>query len=95
MYKIWCVCNWNSQIDLIRDGMDITDISVLAGYIQGSLSLGELGRQPPEMYVWYVYVYVCMYVYALCMYVPDLWWCMIGVLDICCFEQYLQHEHPA
>ena len=75
--------------------MDITDISVLAGYIQGSLSVGELGRQPPEMYVWYVYVYVCMYVCIcvmyvcmyVCMYVPDFWWCMIGVLDICCFEQ--------
>ena len=62
---MYMVCRWNSQIDLIRDGMDITDISVLAGYIQGSLSLGELGRQPPEMYVWYVCLcgmYVGMYV---------------------------------
>ena len=32
------VCNWNSQIDLVRDGMDITDISVWAGDSQGSLS---------------------------------------------------------
>ena len=46
---MYMVCNWNSQIDLVRDGMDIADISASAGDSQGSLPLEKSGNQPPDL----------------------------------------------
>lgn len=66
----YMVCRWNSQIDLIGDGWVPIEAACPWESWAGNLQI-----------CMYVCTYICTYVCVL--YVPDLWWWMIGVLDIC------------